>query len=252
MIIWGFRWVRTRIGQTGRALYCKKCGYSGIWAILTRIRYFTLFFIQLFPTRRQVVVGCPHCGVIFAIKEEELEAYKAGTAVIFGAPKEAQAVGIHSGTQADSQAIQAPKLDAPQAPQTSKTPQAVAHASWSLSKTFALIGMILKSLFVFVLFALIVIGEVRSSSVMQDFQPSDLLAFLVIILIIFIALFIMGRVAFAKMGTKKRTGWHIYLLIYGILSCTLIIGVTPVFLSEVASGVLLILAFAFANRKSKR
>ena len=60
MIIWGYR---TRNNVMGQVPYvCPQCGRNGFHAVVRTSRYFTLFFIPIFPIGKSTTARCNLCG----------------------------------------------------------------------------------------------------------------------------------------------------------------------------------------------
>lgn len=60
MIIWGYR---TRNNVMGQLPYvCRQCGRNGYHAVVRTSRYFTLFFIPIFPIGKSTTARCNLCG----------------------------------------------------------------------------------------------------------------------------------------------------------------------------------------------
>jgi hypothetical protein len=76
MIIWGFRgrvrplaMVRTR---------CPRCGQEAAHRLVRSQRWFTLFFIPIFPFRTRYIATCTYCGAGQVVNPEVAKAFAAG------------------------------------------------------------------------------------------------------------------------------------------------------------------------------
>jgi hypothetical protein len=73
MIIWGFR---SRNKVLGQAPYtCQQCRREGFHTIVRSRRWFTLFFIPLFPFTKTSTSRCNLCGVQTRIQNAQAEAF---------------------------------------------------------------------------------------------------------------------------------------------------------------------------------
>ncbi len=76
MIIWGFRgrvrplaMIRTR---------CPRCGQEAAHRLVRSQRWFTLFFIPIFPFRTRYIATCTYCGAGQVVNSEVAKAFAAG------------------------------------------------------------------------------------------------------------------------------------------------------------------------------
>jgi len=76
MIIWGFRWMKRVLGQLG-PYTCQRCHNAGMWQVIRMTRFFTLFFIPVFPVRRDYSLLCPICSHGSQITKEQYEQLEA-------------------------------------------------------------------------------------------------------------------------------------------------------------------------------
>jgi hypothetical protein len=70
MIIFGFR---TRVAILATLTYiCETCGVTAAHRVVARRRWFTLFFVPLFPINaNQYTDTCIHCGRVLRLTKEQ-------------------------------------------------------------------------------------------------------------------------------------------------------------------------------------
>jgi hypothetical protein len=79
MIIWGFR---SRNKVLGQASYvCQQCHQNSYHTFTRTQRWFTLFFIPIFPIRNNTISCCNMCGIQFRITKEQVEALLAASSL---------------------------------------------------------------------------------------------------------------------------------------------------------------------------
>jgi zinc-ribbon family len=61
MLIWGTRWSTVTLGQL--SYLCSQCGKTTVHSAVIRKGKFTLFFIPIFPIRKQYLISCNLCGL---------------------------------------------------------------------------------------------------------------------------------------------------------------------------------------------
>jgi transcription elongation factor Elf1 len=72
MIIWGFRSRGKALGQ--RVLNCPNCHRDAMTAAYQSRRWFTLFFIPIFPIgEKKTVARCGLCGFQYQVSNEQAE-----------------------------------------------------------------------------------------------------------------------------------------------------------------------------------
>lgn len=73
MIISGYRTFKRKKGVTKTIIHCDNCGMDSHWQLLNLWKWFTLFFIPLFPFHKKKVLVCPSCeyGVKVTKKNKE-------------------------------------------------------------------------------------------------------------------------------------------------------------------------------------
>lgn len=72
MIIWGFRSRGKDLGQ--RPVTCPNCHRTAMTAFAERRRWFTLFFIPIFPVGgKQSIALCGLCGYRYAVEPAAVE-----------------------------------------------------------------------------------------------------------------------------------------------------------------------------------
>ncbi len=72
MLIWGFR---TRAAILATITYiCDRCGVSAAHRVVRRRRWFTLFFIAVFPiSATKYTDTCINCGRVLALTKEQVD-----------------------------------------------------------------------------------------------------------------------------------------------------------------------------------
>jgi hypothetical protein len=75
MIIWGWRRIVTKIGPR-KAYHCNHCNNDGYWELVKIARWFTLFFIPIFPYQVKKVLMCPICQSYIELSNEEFQKLK--------------------------------------------------------------------------------------------------------------------------------------------------------------------------------
>lgn len=69
-IIWGTHAFKKIIGAT-RVYNCNRCGNANPFQIIRIAKWFTLFWIPLFPVSIQYFIACPVCQDGVKVKKEE-------------------------------------------------------------------------------------------------------------------------------------------------------------------------------------
>jgi hypothetical protein len=73
MIIWGFR---TRNNVMGQIQYlCPQCRQSSFHTVVHSRRWFTFFFIPIFPIKQKVTMRCNLCGVRVQVDHKQAQAW---------------------------------------------------------------------------------------------------------------------------------------------------------------------------------
>ncbi len=73
MIIWGLRSRTKTLGQ--RMLNCPNCHRDAMTAAVQTRRWFTLFFIPIFPiSGKKTIAVCGLCGFRYEVNNEQAEA----------------------------------------------------------------------------------------------------------------------------------------------------------------------------------
>ncbi|MBA2610333.1 MAG: zinc-ribbon domain-containing protein [Bacteroidetes bacterium] len=74
-----FGWNHTKITEYGAVQEekCQNCHNTDIWQLKKISRYFTLFFIPVFPHDSENLYHCPICNYGLKLEHEEFEDYKA-------------------------------------------------------------------------------------------------------------------------------------------------------------------------------
>jgi hypothetical protein len=71
MILFGFRGMRKPLGTT--FMLCQRCQRPCAHAIVRHQRWFTLFFIPIFPFKVTYFTSCAMCGSAFKIDRDKAE-----------------------------------------------------------------------------------------------------------------------------------------------------------------------------------
>ncbi len=69
ILVWGFKSYVQFLGIV--TLICGRCHNLAAQRLDRRIRKFTLFWIPLFPVKRQTVLSCTFCGTMSALTDEQ-------------------------------------------------------------------------------------------------------------------------------------------------------------------------------------
>lgn len=78
-IIWGTRQFQKLMGYA-RQYTCRNCGNVSAWQVIRTMRWFTLFFIPIFPFSVKYFVLCPVCQHGAQVgKETGMQELEAGT-----------------------------------------------------------------------------------------------------------------------------------------------------------------------------
>ncbi len=72
MIIWGYRSRNKVMGQVPYT--CKQCGKNAFHGVVRTTRYFTLFFIPLFPIGKKTTSRCQLCGYQEVVDNKQADA----------------------------------------------------------------------------------------------------------------------------------------------------------------------------------
>lgn len=76
-ILWGGKYMISNKGQTRDRILCPRCHNNLNFIIRSKIKWFTIYFVPLFPYRFQKEIICPYCGRnIFVSKENYKEHLK--------------------------------------------------------------------------------------------------------------------------------------------------------------------------------
>ena len=70
MIIWGTRTMKKILGLTN-AFQCYNCNNAGQFHIVRLARWFTLFWIPIFPFSMKYFIACPVCDVGKELPKEQ-------------------------------------------------------------------------------------------------------------------------------------------------------------------------------------
>ena len=62
IIFYGSKVRSKKIGQTKEACHCDHCDNTSIWTLYNDKKWFTLFFIPIFPFSSKKFLSCPVCG----------------------------------------------------------------------------------------------------------------------------------------------------------------------------------------------
>ena len=62
IILYGTKVKSKEIGQTKEVCSCGHCNNTSIWTLYNNRRWFTLFFIPIFPLSSTKFLECPVCG----------------------------------------------------------------------------------------------------------------------------------------------------------------------------------------------
>jgi transcription elongation factor Elf1 len=82
MIIWGLRSRSKSLGQ--RTLNCPNCHRDAMTAAVQSRRWFTLFFIPLFPiSAKKTIARCGLCGFQYEVSSDQAEALFGAAAQSF-------------------------------------------------------------------------------------------------------------------------------------------------------------------------
>ena len=85
MIIWGLRSRNKILGQV--PYMCQQCRRNGFHTIVRSRRWFTLFFIPIFPISKVSTSRCNLCGVQMSIPNNRAEAFFAPQPQTDGQPQ---------------------------------------------------------------------------------------------------------------------------------------------------------------------
>jgi len=72
-IIWGSRVFHKVLGRTKHSIVCGNCNNENWFEILKITKWFTIFFIPIFPFSFKYFVGCPVCDRGKYITEDEAQ-----------------------------------------------------------------------------------------------------------------------------------------------------------------------------------
>jgi len=86
MIFFGTRGKVMEIGEPIEDFECPHCGNLGMNSV-GAIRYFHIYWIPMFVTKRSAVMICPHCKYNVADDELDSGASKALRSIVFGKNK---------------------------------------------------------------------------------------------------------------------------------------------------------------------
>ncbi len=70
-IIWGSRSREKVLGHTGQTYQCGHCNNASRYKVFRRQRWFTLFWIPIFPFNSEYYVACPICNYGVKVPKEE-------------------------------------------------------------------------------------------------------------------------------------------------------------------------------------
>jgi len=71
ILVWGFKSYVRLLGVL--TLVCGNCQNPAAQRVVEQVRKFTLFWIPLFPVKRQTLMTCTYCGVATALTKEQAE-----------------------------------------------------------------------------------------------------------------------------------------------------------------------------------
>jgi hypothetical protein len=84
ILIWGFKTYAKLLGIV--TLVCGHCQNPAAQRVIQRIRKFTLFWIPLFPVKRQTLMTCTFCGTATALNAEQAAALTSQMATTAAQP----------------------------------------------------------------------------------------------------------------------------------------------------------------------
>lgn len=79
IIIWGSRVMDKTLGYSGIRYQCSNCNNASQYRIFRRRKWFTLFWIPIFPFSSEYYICCPICNFGQKISKEEAEKQLAMT-----------------------------------------------------------------------------------------------------------------------------------------------------------------------------
>lgn len=91
MIIFGFRSMVKLLATVN--LVCNNCRNPAAQQVVRRMRWFTLFFIPIFPVSVSRTMTCTFCGVTSTLSKQDAEHLAGGTAGGAGGPAPQQQHG---------------------------------------------------------------------------------------------------------------------------------------------------------------
>ncbi|MCL1915021.1 MAG: zinc ribbon domain-containing protein [Eubacteriaceae bacterium] len=72
IFIGGIQDFKKKVGNTGR-FACSQCGNTDFYDLIRVRKWFTLFFVPIFPISTQYWASCPHCGSGHQISKEHAQ-----------------------------------------------------------------------------------------------------------------------------------------------------------------------------------
>lgn len=72
-IIWGTRGMEKILGYTGQKYQCGHCNNVSQYKVFRRQKWFTLFWIPIFPFSSEYYVCCPICNYGQKVPKEEAQ-----------------------------------------------------------------------------------------------------------------------------------------------------------------------------------
>lgn len=70
-IIWGIRPLTKFYGTLNRPLVCNNCNNTSYYNLVAHSRWFTLYFIPVFPIEITRAIECPVCNYGYILKKSE-------------------------------------------------------------------------------------------------------------------------------------------------------------------------------------
>ncbi len=72
-VIFGIGYNTNKEHQLQSSSFCNNCNNESRWMVSKATRWFTLFFIPVFPYKTEYITYCPICKSGFKITKEEFE-----------------------------------------------------------------------------------------------------------------------------------------------------------------------------------
>lgn len=70
-IVWGTKGMEKILGNSQRSYQCQHCNNVSNYKIFRRRKWFTLFWIPIFPYSSQYFIACPICNYGAKISKDE-------------------------------------------------------------------------------------------------------------------------------------------------------------------------------------